>query len=76
MNAERRKSIAKAIVCISEARGVLEEVFSDEQSAYDNMPLNLQEGERGERMAEMLSELENAISDLENIESVFEDISA
>jgi hypothetical protein len=73
MNDGRRKLIAKAVGRISEARGLLEEVHSDEQSAYDNMPLSLQESERGERMAEVLSDIENAVADLENLESVLED---
>jgi hypothetical protein len=73
MNAIRRKMIAKAIGCTSEARGLLEEVCGDEQAAYDNMPLSFQESERGERMAEILSDMENAVTDLENLESVLED---
>ena len=76
MNAMRRKMITKAIGCISEARGLLEEVFGDEQTAYDNMPLGLQESERGERMAEVLSDIENAVGDLENLESTLEDAKA
>jgi hypothetical protein len=76
MNTKRRKMIAKAIGSISEARGLLEEVHSDEQSAYDNMPLSIQESERGERMAEVISEIENAVDDLENLESVLEDAKA
>jgi C4-type Zn-finger protein len=73
MNAGRRKMIARAIGCISEVRGLLEEVHSDEQTAYDNMPLALQESERGERMAEIISTIENAVDDLENLESALED---
>jgi hypothetical protein len=48
MNAERRKLIAKAIGNISEARGLLQEVHGDEQDAFDNMPLSIQDSERGE----------------------------
>ena len=55
---------------------MLEEVHGDEQTAYDNMPLSFQENERGERMAEVLSEIENAIADLENLESTLEDAKA
>jgi hypothetical protein len=73
MNDGRRKLIAKVVSRISEARGLLEEIHADEQSAYDNMPLSLQESERGERMAEVLFEIENAVADLENLESVLED---
>jgi hypothetical protein len=76
MNDTRRKAIAKAIGSISEARGLLEEILGDEQSAYDNLPLSIQDGERGERMAEVLSEIENAVDDLENLESVLEDAKA
>jgi hypothetical protein len=76
MNAKRRKLIERAIGCISEARGLLEDVCGDEQAAYGNMPLSLQESERGEHMAEVLSEMENAVTDLENLESVLEDAKA
>jgi hypothetical protein len=76
MNAMRRKQIDKAIACIFEARGLLEEVYGDEQSAYDNLPLSIQDSERGERMAEVVSDLENAVSELENLESVLEDAQA
>jgi hypothetical protein len=76
MNAMRRKMIAKAIGCISEARSLLEEVQSDEQTAYDSLPLSIQDSGRGERMAEIVSDLENAVSELENLESVLEDARA
>jgi hypothetical protein len=76
MNVGRRKMIAKAIGCISEARGLLEEVYDDEQAAYDIMPLGLQESERGERIADIISDIKNAVADLENLESVLEDAQA
>jgi hypothetical protein len=40
------------------------------------MPLGLQESARGERMADIISEIENAVADLENLESVLEDAKA
>ncbi|MDR1946463.1 MAG: hypothetical protein LBQ51_04775 [Desulfovibrio sp.] len=53
-----------------------EEGYRAGQAAYDNMPVSLQDSERGERMAEVLSEMENAVTDLENLESVLEDAKA
>jgi hypothetical protein len=48
MNAKRRKMIAKAIGCISQAGGLLEEAHSNGQSAYDNLPPSMQDSQRGE----------------------------
>lgn len=61
MNASRRKRI-------EEAKGILESVRDEEQEAYDNMPENFQNGERGEKSQAAIDALENAISELEGIE--------
>ena len=75
MNAERRKQIAEAREKIEAGKTILESVRDDEQSAFDNMPEGLQQGERGQAMEESITDLEGAISgaeqsisDLDNIQ--------
>jgi len=70
MNAQRRKRIQEALGLISEARIILEEALDGEQEAYDNMPESLQYSERGEGMADNISNLEEAIGSLEEVEGL------
>ena len=71
MNKERRKAIRKAIVKIEE---LVQDILSDEQEAYDNMPESLQESENGLISAEAQENLESAIDALEEAISYLEDI--
>lgn len=73
MNATRRKQIQAALDLISEARGILEDVKSEEQDAYDALPDSFRESERGEKMENAMSILEDAVCDLENWESTLEE---
>ena len=74
MNAERRKRIEKAVGMIADARSILEDVTSDEQEAFDNMPESIQASERGEKMEEFIEILEEAVSALEEVEGNLEEI--
>ena len=74
MNNERRKQIDAALEFIVEARGILESVRDEEQGAFDNLPESFQDSEKGERMQDAVSSLEEAIADLENIESSLEEV--
>lgn len=73
MNAQRRKHLAKVAALLSEARGLLEEISSAEREAYENLPPSIQDGARGERMDEVASSLEEAVGDIENLETVLEE---
>lgn len=69
MNKARRKEIDKAIDLLLEARVILEQVQSDEEDAFDNMPEGIQMSERGEAMEEnigILDEITGTIGDVEN----------
>lgn len=66
MNAQRRKEIERALEMISEASSILEYCRDEEEAAFDNMPENLQDTERGQQMAEFISQLEDSISSLED----------
>lgn len=76
MNANRRKELEKVIALIKDAEGQLDILKCEEQEAFDNMPESLQYSEKGERMEEVISYLEDSFSDLgsaiENIASAIE----
>lgn len=72
MNNDRRKALAGVRGEIEELQErvssivtQLEELKDEEQEYFDNMPESLQGGEKGDMAAEAVSNLENAISDLE-----------
>lgn len=74
MNKERRKKIANIIQDIESIKEKLQEVLSEEESVFDNMPENLQCSMRGEEseeaidyMGEAIDGLDNAIEQLEEI---------
>src|SRR3546814_12952365 len=76
MNRERRKQIAAARVLIDkgkalldEARDMLETVKDDEQAARENLPPRLEDSERAQAMDAAVSELESAISALEDFDA-------
>ena len=82
MNNDRRKSLNGAIDRLKEAaqaidwdrvKGILEDAKSDietikdeEQEYYDNMPENMQGGEKGEKAQEAVQAMEDALSALED----------
>jgi hypothetical protein len=61
MNKDRRNRIANII-------SDLDDILSEEQDAYDNLPESFQQSERGEKMQEAIDYLEEAKSSLEGIE--------
>lgn len=74
MNAERRKrinAIKNQIEPLVSQLGVdireeLEAIRDEEQEAYDNLPEQFQEGEKGEAMQEAIERLEEVIGMLED----------
>lgn len=73
MNKERRGQIAKAIGLIREAQSILSAAASDEQEAYDNMPEGVQQGERGQRMEEIVSNLNDLDNTLDDVTATAEE---
>ena len=65
MNADRRKKIKEASEGLDAARAVLEEARDEEQDYIDDMPENLQGGDRANRAEEVVDILDTAISELE-----------
>lgn len=64
MNNNRRKIIQGIRDSIIDLQTELEEVQSEEQDAYDNLPESLQESEKGQVMYDALDNIESAISSL------------
>lgn len=76
MNNARRKRIGDAESLLAQAREILQEVLEGEQEAFDNMPPSLQDGDRGERMQEAISALEDASGSIEGLESALQEARA
>lgn len=74
MNKERRSKITKIINQIEEAKSFLESVLADEESAFENMPENLQSSMRGEESEEAIDYMEEAIEALESAVEQLESI--
>lgn len=74
MNKIRRKQLEQISAKLDEARCMLEEVMSDEQDAFDGMPENLQDSERGEQMEEYIYNMQEGVDNLEEIVSNLEEI--
>ena len=70
MNKERRKRLAEAFEKIGEVKEIIESVKDEEQEAYDNLPENFQNGERGEEMQGYIEMLDEAYGYLDDAESV------
>jgi uncharacterized phage infection (PIP) family protein YhgE len=75
MNNSRRKRISKIADALNELKGQIDELYKEEQEAFENIPESLQGTERyeaAENAVDMLysasSRIENAISFLEDAE--------
>jgi uncharacterized phage infection (PIP) family protein YhgE len=69
--------VAKALsfqAKLEEAQADLTAVKDDEQEAYDNLSDSLKESERGQASSDAIDELDNALSELADIVSAFEDL--
>jgi hypothetical protein len=77
MNNARRTEIRSIIGVLDEIgsnieliRSRIEDVKSDEQDAFDNMPESLHSSERGEASQAALDNLDSALSDLPDIDEL------
>ena len=76
MNKNRRKRIADLRARIDIIKNELEEVMEEEQDARDNLPNNLQDSEKAEKMDDTIGSIEYAIGNLEEtIENLDEAVS-
>jgi len=86
MNNTRRKEIAAAVRDLhaltdavtelagklSDIKDAVEQAKDDEQEYYDNMPENMQNGDKGETAAAAVSALEDAVSKLDDVLTALE----
>lgn len=72
MNAERRKELEKARGMIEEAKNILETEASNEHEYYDNMPENMQCGDKGSKADEAANTLDEAVGECDEILSKIE----
>lgn len=61
MNKDRRKAIGNIYDKLIDIQSDLECIRDEEQEAFDNLPESIQYSERGERMEEYISSLEEAL---------------
>ena len=62
MNKARRLSIMKTINSLQILKSDVENIQSEEQDAYDNLPESLQDSERGDRMQDAIGNLDDALT--------------
>ena len=74
MNKERRKELEKVEALISEARNLLEEVRDGEEDALCNLPESFQMSERGEKMEDAISSMNDVLDALEEAEGSLEEL--
>lgn len=74
MNKQRRKRLEEVFNLIDQAKDILEEVKDEEQDAYENLPENFQNGDRGEEMQGYIEMLDEAYGYLDDANSVIEQV--
>lgn len=67
MNKDRRKRISEIQATLDAAKADLESVASEERDAFENMPENMQQGDKGQAMEQAADALEEAVSELDSI---------
>ena len=70
MNRQRRKRLTEAFEKVAEVMEILEEVKSEEEESYDNLPDNFRDGD----MQNYIEMLDEAYGYLDDANSVIEQI--
>ena len=74
MNKQRRNSIKNAVDKLILAKELIEDIKSEEENAFENMPENLQCSMRGEESEEAIDTLEEVVDQLNEIIDNLDDI--
>ncbi|MCH7759841.1 hypothetical protein IIA15_00345 [candidate division TA06 bacterium] len=69
MNKQRRKDLLAVLKAVAQASEDLDQITSEEQEAYDNLPDGIQAGAKGEALQENIDLLEQAVGELSDIDS-------
>ena len=67
MNAERRKSLAKAAELIEQAKELVSAAAEEERDYLHAMPENMQNGDKGTKAEECADTLDNVVNSLEEV---------
>ena len=73
MNKDRRRKIQEINDKLMNIQTNLEAINNEEEEAYDNLPSSFQDGEKGEKMQEVIGYLEDAISSISDVMSNLDD---
>lgn len=73
MNKARRATLKKALDLLEDVENIVDSVLFNEQDCLDNMPENLQAGERYENMENAVTSLEEALSEISSAKNSIED---
>lgn len=65
MNNDRRKEIDKIVIIIENAKSQIDNILSDEEFSFDNMPEGLQSSDRGMQSEEAIENLQEAIDKID-----------
>jgi len=65
MNKERRKAIETALDALDAIMADIDTIASEEREYYDNMPENMQQGDKGQQASDAADALEQARDDVE-----------
>ncbi len=74
MNKYRRTKLSDTIALLYRAISYLENIYEEEQNAFDNMPESIQESERGEIMESTISVIEDATEQISEAMSSLEEL--
>lgn len=76
MNADRRKTLRKALEQLAHVHELIEGVHSEETEAHENLPDNMRDGAQGEKMQEAIDALQNALDSIEQTQGELEEVAA
>lgn len=72
MNKQRRQQLYDATAALDEAIGVIQDIYFEEDEAFNNLSEGLQAGRTGESMQEAMDMLDEFISDIEDLKDRIE----
>lgn len=73
MNQRRRLSLTNAKELLERAKTIVDGVRDQEQDSLDNIPENLQDSERAEKMEDAVASLDEAIEAIETAQEKIND---
>ena len=74
MNKERRQELGDVIDYLDDAIDRLEEIISDEEDSFDNLPEGLQYSRTGDSMQEAMDKMRGFCDDIEEVKGKVSDM--